>query len=274
VALLQSRGGEAKVLAGGHSLLPLLKLRLAQPPLLVDISRIPGLSEIEEENGTIRIGALTTQTMVQDSELLQRRVPLLPETASHVGDQQVRNRGTIGGSLAHGDPGADMPAAFLALGGSVTVVGPDGERTIPAADLFVDMLTTALLPDEVLTSIQVPALPARTGSAYEKFANAASGYALAGVASIVTLDENGVCADIRVAITGAGSKATRATTVEAALRGQRLDDATVAAAAAHAPDGLNLLSDLHADEEYRAQLAKVLTRRSIQKAAARAATGS
>jgi carbon-monoxide dehydrogenase medium subunit len=274
VALLQSRGGEAKVLAGGHSLLPLLKLRLAQPPLLVDISRIPGLAGIQEENGAIRIGALTTQTMVQDSELLQRRVPLLPETAGHVGDQQVRNRGTIGGSLAHGDPGADMPAAFLALGGSVTVVGPNGERTIQAQDLFVDMLTTALEPDEVLTAIQVPALPARTGSAYEKFANAASGYALAGVASIVTLDEKGVCSDIRVAITGAGSKATRAKAVEDALRGKRLDDATVAAAAEHAPEGLNLLSDLHADEEYRAQLAKVLSRRSIQKAAARAATGS
>lgn len=274
VALLQSRGGEAKILAGGHSLLPLLKLRLAQPPLLVDISRIPGLAGIQEEGGTIRIGAMTTQTMLQDSEVIQRRVPLLSETASNVGDQQVRNRGTIGGSLAHGDPGADMPAAFLALGGSVTVVGPNGERTIDASDLFVDMLTTALDPDEVLIAISVPALPARTGSAYEKFANAASGYAIAAVASIVTLDAQGAVADIRVAITGAGSTAIRATGVEDALRGKRADDATVAAAAEHAPEGLSLIGDLHADEEYRAHLAKVLTRRSIQKAAARAATGS
>jgi carbon-monoxide dehydrogenase medium subunit len=274
VALLQSSGGDAKILAGGHSLLPLLKMRLSQTPLLVDIGRIPGLAGIQEEKGTIRIGALTTHTMVQDSEVIQRRVPLLSETAGRIGDQQVRNRGTIGGSLAHGDPAADLPAAFLALGGSVTVVGPNGERTIQAQELFVDLLTTALEPDEVLTAINVPALPARTGSAYEKFANAASGYAIAGVASIVTLDAQGICSDIRVAITGAGSKATRATGVEGALRGKRLDDATVAAAAEHAPEGLSLIGDLHADEEYRAHLAKVLTRRSIQKAAARAATGS
>src|SRR5262249_2403571 len=162
---------------------------------------------------------------------------------------------------AHGDPAADLPAAFLALGGSVMVVGPNGERTIQAQDLFVDMLTTALEPNEVLTAINVPALPARTGSAYEKFANAASGYAIAGVASIVTLDAQGVCSDIRVAITGAGSKATRATGVEGALRGKRLDDATIAAAAEQAPEGLSLIGDLHADEEYRAHLAKVLTRR-------------
>ena len=274
VALLAQHDGEAKVLAGGHSLLPLLKLRLAQPALLVDISRIPELSGIKEANGGLRIGAMTTETTIQDSDLVKRLVPLLAETASHVGDQQVRNRGTIGGSLAHGDPGADMPAAFLALNGRVTVVGKNGERTIAGADLFVDMLTTSLEPDEVLTIVQIPALPARTGTAYEKFANAASGYAIAGVAAVITLDAQGVCADARIAITGAGNKATRATAVEGALRGKRLDDAAVTAAAEYAADGLSLISDLHADETYRAHLARVCTRRAVQRAVGRAATGS
>jgi carbon-monoxide dehydrogenase medium subunit len=154
----------------------------------------------------------------------------------------------------------------------VTVVGPKGERTIAAADLFVDMLTTALDPDEVLTSVQVPALPPRTGAAYEKFANAASGYAITGVAAIVTLDAQGACAEVRIAITGAGNKATRATAVEDALRGKRLDDDTIATAAEHAPEGINLLGDLHADEQYRSHLTKVYTRRAVQRAAARAAT--
>ncbi len=274
VALLAQHDGEAKVLAGGHSLLPLLKLRLAQPALLVDISRIPELSGIKEANGGLRIGAMTTQTAIEDSDLVKRLAPLLAETASRIGDPQVRNRGTIGGTLAHGDPAADLPAAFLALNGSVTVVGKKGERTIAGAELFVDMLTTSLEPDEVLTSVQIPALPARTGTAYEKFANAASGYAIAGVAAVITLDAQGVCADARIAITGAGNKATRAAAVEGALRGKRLDDAAIAAAAEHAADGLSLISDLHADETYRAHLARVCTRRAVQRAVGRAATGS
>ena len=274
ISLLQQSDGEAKILAGGHSLLPMMKLRLVQPPLLVDISRIPDLMGIEEVDGALRIGAMITETELQDSPLVQRLCPLLAETAGYIGDPQVRNRGTIGGTLAHGDPGADMPAAFLALEGTVTVIGPNGERRIAATDLFVDMLTTALEPDEVLTSVQVPVLGPRTGSAYEKFANAASGYALAGAAAIVTLDENGACADLRVAITGVANKAARLTAVEDALRGQRLDDAVIAAAAEQAPEGLFLLSDLHADEDYRAQLAKVVTRRAVQRAASRAATNA
>jgi carbon-monoxide dehydrogenase medium subunit len=252
----------------------MMKLRLVQPPLLVDIGRIPGLSGIERTEGSLRIGALTTETAIQDSDLVKQACPLLAETASVIGDQQVRNRGTIGGSLAHGDPAADLPAAMVALEGSVTVVGPNGERTIAAGDLFVDMMTTALEPDEVLTSVQVPVLPPRTGTAYEKFSNAASGYAIAGVAAVVTLDTSGACSDVRVGITGAGSKAIRATGVENALRGKRLDDATIAAAAEHAAEGLSLIGDLHASEEYRAHLARVCTRRALQRAAARAATGS
>src|SRR6185437_2443267 len=270
VALLQ-QNEDAKVLAGGHSLLPMLKLRLSQPSLLVDIGRIEDLKGITEENGALRLGAMTTQQVIQDSDLVKKVCPLLAETASHVGDQQVRNRGTIGGTLAHGDPAADQTAAFLALGGTVTAMGPNGERTIAADDLFLDMMTTAVEPDEVLVSVSVPSQPARSGSAYEKFANAASGYAIVGVAAVVTLDEQGACKGARVAITGAGSKATRALGVEGALVGHRLDDAAIAAAAEHAAEGLSLMSDLHASEEYRAHLATVFTRRAVTRAAARAA---
>jgi carbon-monoxide dehydrogenase medium subunit len=273
VALLQ-QNEDAKVLAGGHSLLPMLKLRLSQPSLLVDIGRIAALKGITEAGGGLRLGAMTTQQEIQDSPLVKKICPLLAETASHVGDPQVRNRGTIGGTLAHGDPAADQTAAFLALGGTVTTMGPNGERTIAADDMFLDMMTTALEPDEVLISVSVPGQPARTGSAYEKFANAASGYAIVGVAAIVTLDEQGACSGARVAVTGAGSKATRALGVENALVGKRLDDAAIAAAAAHAAEGLSLMSDLHASEEYRAHLATVYTRRAVTRAAARAAAGS
>ncbi|MGH2390753.1 MAG: FAD binding domain-containing protein, partial [Chloroflexota bacterium] len=162
VALLE-QNEDAKILAGGHSLLPMLKLRLSQPSLVVDIGRISELSGITEEGDSLRLGATTTQVMIQDSDLVRRRAPLLAETADHVGDPQVRNRGTIGGTLAHGDPAADQTAAFLALGGSVLVVGPSGEREIAADDLFVDMLTTALEPNEVLVSVRVPVQGAHTG---------------------------------------------------------------------------------------------------------------
>ncbi len=256
IALLE-QNEDAKILAGGHSLLPMLKLRLSQPSLVVDIGRIPGLSEITEEGDTLRIGAMTTQVSIMDSDLVRRTAPLLAETAEHVGDPQVRNRGTIGGTLAHGDPAADQTASFLALGGSVTVIGPNGERAITADDLFLDMMTTALEPNEVLVSVHVPVQGAHTGSAYEKFANPASGYAIAGVAAVITLGDDGTCVGARVAITGASSKATRAEGVEAALQGKRLDDTAIAAAAEHAAEGLSLISDLHASEEYRAHLAKV-----------------
>jgi carbon-monoxide dehydrogenase medium subunit len=273
IALLE-QNEDAKILAGGHSLLPMLKLRLSQPSLVVDIGRIPGLSEITEEGGALRLGAMTTQVAIMDSDLVRRLAPLLAETAEQVGDPQVRNRGTIGGTLAHGDPAADQTASFLALGGTVTVIGPNGEREISADDLFLDMMTTALEPNEVLVSVQVPAQGAHSGSAYEKFANPASGYAIAGVAAVITLGDDGTCVTARVAITGASSKATRAEGVEAALQGKRLDDAAIAAAAEHAAEGLSLISDLHASEEYRAHLAKVCTRRAVARAVGRAAAGS
>jgi carbon-monoxide dehydrogenase medium subunit len=272
IQLLSSHDGDAKILAGGHSLLPMLKLRLAQPPLLVDISRIPGLTVIAESDGGVRIGAMTTETAIQDSEIVKRHAPLLSETAAHIGDQQVRNRGTIGGTLAHCDPAADMTAAVLASGGVVSVMGPNGEREIGADDLFVDMMTTTIDPNEVLTSVWVPSIGPRTGWAYEKFANPASGYAIVGVAALITLASDGSVGTARIAITGAGSKATRATGVESALQGHHPDDATIDAAAKHAVEGLTLIGDLHADETYRAHLATVMSQRALRRAVGRAAT--
>ena len=188
LSLLTRYSGEAKILAGGHSLIPIMNLRLAQPKALIDIGKIPGLSGIREDNGAVVIGAMTTHHQVETSAVLQAKVPILPETAAVIGDVQVRNRGTIGGSIAHADPAGDFPAAAVALDLQLKVVGPKGERTIKGRDFFVDILTTALQPDEILTEIRVPAFAARTGSAYEKFPNPASRYAIVGAAAVVTVD--------------------------------------------------------------------------------------
>ena len=272
VALLHEHGGDAKILAGGHSLIPTMKLRLAQFPLLVDIGRIPGLDQIERHGDHLHIGALVTQRQVETSALIGELCPLMAETAGQVGDVQVRNRGTLGGTLAHGDPAADMPAALLALDGSVTGVGPDGERTIPASALFVDMMTTALEPDEVLTSATVPACSAAHRQRLREVRQRRLRLCHSRGGRGDHPGRDGLCTGARIAITGACSKATRATAVEAALLGKRLDDPTVAAASAHAAEGLSLIGDIHADEAYRAGLTRVLVRRAVLKAAARAAT--
>ncbi len=267
IGLLQ-QNEDAKILAGGHSLLPMMKLRLATPSLLVDIGRIPGLSNVQV-NGNITIGPLATYASLIDSEALARACPLIGEAAAEVGDMQVRNRGTIGGSAAHADPASDMPAVLLALNATFTAQGPNGTRTIPASDFFQGLMTTALDEHEVLTGISIPALPAGTGTAYAKFKNPASGYAIVGVAAVVTLS-GGTVSDVRVGITGAGSSAVRAAAVENALRGTSGDEAAIAAAAAHAAGGIDLIGDIHASEEYRAHLATVFTRRALTKAIERA----
>ena len=269
VSLLQEHGEEAKLLAGGHSLLPMMKLRLAAPSVLIDIGRIPGLAGVQT-NGAISLGPTTTYTTVMDSEELARLCPLLAETAAQVGDMQVRNRGTVGGSVAHADPASDMPAAMLALDATFTARGPSGERSIAAADFFQGLFMTALQPDEVLTRISVARPPQGAGMAYEKFRNPASGYAIVGVAAVAALAGDGTLSDVRVAITGAGAQPVRATAVEAALRGQAPDDAALAAAAEHATEGLQLMSDIHASEAYRAHLTRVFTRRALKRALERA----
>ncbi len=260
----------AKLIAGGHSLLPMMKLRLAQPAALIDISRISGLSGIAADNGSISIGALTTHYQAESSDILKRACAVIPEAEKEVGDVQVRNRGTIGGNLAHADPASDLPAVVLALGAEVRVVGPKGERTITADNFFVDMLTTALDPQEVLTEVRVPALHPGQGAAYIKHPHPASHYAVVGVAAVITRDASGNCSGCRVAITGAGPKAVRASATEAALIGKPLTPENIAEAASHAADGMDFLSDAYASEEYRAHLVRVYTRRALAKAAERA----
>ncbi|HBY94580.1 MAG: xanthine dehydrogenase family protein subunit M [Ardenticatenaceae bacterium] len=270
VSLLQQHGGDARLLAGGHSLLPMMKLRLAQPAVLIDIGRITDLRGVSpREDGGYRIGAMTTHAEVASNEDLQRYQALI-DAASIIGDVQVRNRGTIGGSLAHNDPTADYPAVVLALDATINTVGPNGARAIPADEFIVGFLETALEPGEIITSVDLPAQSGNTGSAYAKFENPASGYAIVGVAARVAVGDNGKAQDVRVAVTGAADSASRLPEVESALEGQPLTAEKIASAAQQAGQGLTFNSDIHASEEYRAHLTKVLTRRALEQAATRA----
>lgn len=268
VQLLQANE-DARILAGGHSLLPLMKVRLASPTLLIDINKIPELREIAV-NGDISIGSMATYHDIADSEELKQRCPLLADAIYHIGDMQVRNRGTLGGAMAHADPAADMTAVILALGGTIKAQGANGEREIAVDDFFVDMLQTGLEHDEVLTAITIPRSSGRTGMAYEKFKHPASGYAIVGVAAVVQLDDAGVVASCRIGVTGAGPKPQRAAKSEGLLNGQQPSAETIAAAAAQAADGLELLSDLSASEEFRGHLVQVYARRAIERAVAAA----
>ena len=269
IALLQQYGDEAKVLAGGHSLIPMMKLRLAAPKHLIDIGRLSDLAYIRPSNGGAALGALTTHAMVESSSVLRELWAALPEAAGLIGDLQVRNKGTIGGSLAHADPAADYPAVVLAVEAEIDAVGPSGKRTIPVAEFFVDTLTTALQPGEIITEVRVPAPPPRSASAYVKFPHPASRYAVCGVCAVVALDDAGRCAQARVAVTGVGPKATRLPAVEQALVGQQLSEEAIASAAEKAADGLETVGDFFASAEYRQHLAKVYTRRALTAAVGR-----
>ena len=266
LSLLAANPDEAKILAGGHSLIPAMKLRLAQPSLLVDIGRIKDLAYIREEGDQIAIGAMTTHYRIESSALLQKICPLLPDCASHIGDVQVRNKGTIGGSVAHSDPAGDWPAAMIALNAQMVAVGANGERTINADDFFVDLLTTALTPGEILREIRVPKPSGRFVHSYQKVRHPASGFAVVGIAVAIRLAADGSCETAGVGVTGVASKAYRAAAVEAALKGQPLNDQTIAQAAAHATDGVDANSDLYASEDYRRHLAQVFTKRAIRQA--------
>jgi aerobic carbon-monoxide dehydrogenase medium subunit len=270
IALLQQYGDDAKLLAGGHSLLPTMKLRLSQPAHLIDLGKISGLSYIRDEGDAVAVGAMTRYVDIERSDLIKRNFALLPEGIDLIGDQQVRNRGTIGGSVAHSDPAADTPGMVLALKATIVAKGPNGVRSIKADDFFMDLMQTALKPDEVITEIRFPKPPAHTGSAYSKLANRASHYAVVGCAAVVTVGGDGTCTSASVVITGASVKAERASSVEAALVGKKLDEATIAAAASHAADGLELVSDIHGSKEYRGQMTAVLARRAITAASERA----
>lgn len=274
LTLLQSSdGSDVKVLAGGQSLLPLIKLRLAEPATLVDVGKVAELRGIADAGNGVVLGATTTYFDAIDSPVVQRRCPLIIQALHQVGDPQVRARGTIGGSLAHADPAGDLPAVALALDAEIRAAGSGGQRSIAATSFFTDMLTTTLRPDEVLTSVKFLATDTpSTGTAYVKHRHPASGYAVVGVAAVVRLNSDGTCAEARVGITGAGTHAARATAVEQALAGRALDDATLTSVSAHAADGLDLMSDTYASDEFRGHLARVLTRRALA-AAASAARG-
>lgn len=258
---------DAKIIAGGHSLLPAMKLRLALPSALVDLGGVSGLTGISV-NGGVVIGAMTTYQDLRDSAELKAKMPLLGEVANNVGDPQVQARGTLGGSLAHNDPAADFTAIAVALGASVKAVGPNGERTIPAEELLVSLLTTTLEPDELLTEIHIPAPNGRAGMAYEKHRHPASGYAVVGVAAVVTVGTDGIVSDAKIAVTGATSIATRATAAERALVGKPLSADAIAAAGAIAAQGMELNGDHYASAEYRGHLIGVYAKRALEKAAA------
>jgi len=268
--LLAEHGADAKLLAGGHSLLPLMKLRLAAPRVVVDLGRIGDLSYMRDDGEEIALGAMVTHAEVEHSELLRRRAALLAETAAEIGDVQVRNRGTLGGALAHADPAADYPAAVLALEAEFTLASRSGTRAVKAKDFFVDLLTTALEPGEILTEVRFKADGERTGSAYCKLHQPASGFAIVGVAARVRLDAKGKCQAAAVGVTGVAAKAYRATQVERALKGKALNDKVIAQAASSAAAGAEPLADLHASARYRKAMAEVFARKALTEALARA----
>jgi aerobic carbon-monoxide dehydrogenase medium subunit len=261
IRMLHENGEDAKLLAGGHSLLPLMKLRLAAPTVLIDLRRIPGLHGIQQENGGWRIGPMTRHADLQDTGELG----VVARAAGLIADQQVRNRGTIGGSLAHGDPASDLPAVLLALEGSVTARGTGGERSIAAADLFQDYLTTSLAHDEVITEVRLPALEGY-GFGYQKFTRRAEDWAMVGVCALVKRAVDGSCEDVRIGLTQMAATPLRATAAEDALRGGQLDASSIAAAAEQAAEGTEPPGDLNATPGYKRHLARVLTRRALEEA--------
>lgn len=267
VAKLAAAGGAAKLLAGGHSLVPLMKLRLSEPQKLIDIARIPGLSGIREKDGRIEIGAATVHHDVAASALLRDRCPILPETAREIGDPQVRNRGTLGGSLAHADPSADYPAVMLALDADLHIKGPGGWRIVKANAFFQDLFTVDLAPDEIIANVQFT--PVKS-AAYAKLHQRASHYAIVGVAAALDVS-GGTIRSARVGLTGATTHAVKLTSVEQALAGKPATAQTVEAAAERAADGLqNVNSDLHASEDYRRAMVPVFAQRALTAALARA----
>jgi carbon-monoxide dehydrogenase medium subunit len=270
IALLQQHGEDAKILAGGHSLIPLMKLRLAEPAYLIDINRIGGLAYIKEEEGELRIGALTREADLDASALVRARYPLLADTARVIADPLVRNMATVGGNLAHADPANDHPATMLAYGARVVATGPRGERIIPITDFFVGLFATALAPDEILTEIRIPMPSPRSGGAYVKLERKVGDYATAAVAVQITLDAAGVCQYAGVGLTAVDSTPIKAARAEAALRGRPLDDANIRAAAQIASEECDPTADLRGSAEYKRAMIKELTKRALTKARERA----
>jgi aerobic carbon-monoxide dehydrogenase medium subunit len=269
-ALLARLGEDAKVLSGGQSLIPLMKLRLASPAHVVDINGIPGLAYIREGEGLLRIGALTRESELEESELIRGRYPLLHDTSKVIADPVVRNLATVGGNLAHGDPANDHPATMLAFGAEVVAVGPKGERRIPIATFFTGPFTTGLRPDEILTEIRIPLPAARSRGAYLKLERKVGDFATAAVAAQLTLDTGGRCEEVGIGLTNVGLTPIKATKAEAALKGKNPDEATIKRAAELAAEASEPSADLRGSVEYKKDLVRVLTARALRKAVERA----
>jgi carbon-monoxide dehydrogenase medium subunit len=270
VALLRQYGEGAKVLSGGQSLLPMLKLRLGQASHLVDIGRIAGLEYLKEDGGVLRIGGRTRESELERSEIVRARYPILLDTARVIADPLVRNRATVGGNLAHGDPGNDHPATMLALGAQVVAVGPKGERVIPVEKFFLGLFQTALAPDEILTEIRIPTPPPRSGGAYVKLERKVGDYATAAAAAQVTLSASGTVERVGLALTNAGPTPIKATAAEARLRGKSPDAAAVAEAARLAAGAASPQADRRGSVEYKREMARVMAQRALQTALQRA----
>ena len=272
LSLAQRYGSDAKFLSGGHSLLPVMKMRLAAPKVLIDLARIAGMREILAQGERLRVGALATHHDVETSESVRNSCPLLSQTASEIGDPQVRNRGTIGGSVAHSDPAADYPAALLALDAEMELQSVTGNRRIAAGDFYVDLFTSALGEGELLVAVHVPVLKQGTGTAYQKLRHQASGFAVAGVAALLEKNAAGECIRIAVAVTGVGPRPFRASNLERALLGKVLNERNITKACREVASEIEALSDMHASGEYRKAVADVLVRRALVSATERART--
>jgi carbon-monoxide dehydrogenase medium subunit len=270
IALLQKYGDEAKILSGGHSLIPMMKLRFATPEYLIDINGIPGLSYIKEEKGLVKIGALTREREIEYSDLLKKHFPIFADVSKLIADPQVRNRGTIGGNLAHGDAANDHPAVMMALNATVIATGSGGTRSIPIDEFFFGFYSTALKPDEILTEIQIPVPPAGSGSAYHKLERKVGDYATAGVAVQLTAEGKGICKSIGIGLTNVNPVPLRAIRSEQALTGKPLNDENIALAAKLASEDCSPSADLRGSEEYKRAMIAVLLKRMVGKAVERA----
>jgi carbon-monoxide dehydrogenase medium subunit len=270
VALLAKLGEGAKVLSGGQSLLPLLKLRLGQAEHLIDIGKIPGLEYIKEEAGQIRIGGRTRESALEQSDLIRKKLPILHDTAKVIADPLVRNMATVGGNLAHGDPGNDHPATMIVLGAQVVAVGSKGERVIPVENFFLGLFATALAPGEILTEIRIPLPPARSGGAYLKLERKVGDYATAASAVQLTLGATGVFDKVRIALTNVGPTPIKCTAAESFLANKRPSDAVIAEAARLAGGAASPSADRRGTVEYKREMSRVLTARAIRKALERA----
>ncbi len=268
ISLLQKHGDDAKILAGGHSLLPMMKLRFASPAILIDINNIPGLADITVDGNTIKIGALTREVQVEHSDLLKKHYPIFADVTKQIADPQVRNMGTIGGNLAHGDAANDHPAVMLALGAKVIATGPSGSRSIDINDFFNGFYSTALEPHEILTEIQFPMPPAHTGSAYHKLERKVGDYATAGVAVVLTMD-GAICKNISIGLTNVNPVPMRAARSEEFLKGKELTDANIKEAGRLASEDCSPSTDLRGSEAYKRDMVAVLVRRMIKSSLSR-----